>query len=113
MCIRDRPTPAAQPITLQNARRSPHPRFQPMTRRNRRRGTACGASGLSQAPTDVSQEPKVVTAPDWIAFHGAAQIAQLRRTRTVHGRTGKKTTTEVVYLCLLYTSPSPRAGLLS
>src|SRR5680860_1114693 len=58
MCIRDRPTPAAQPITLQNARRSPHPRFQPMTRRNRRRGTACGASGLSQAPTDVSQEPE-------------------------------------------------------
>ena len=29
-----------------------------MTRRNRRRGTACGASGLSQAPTDVSQEPE-------------------------------------------------------
>jgi len=46
----------------------------------------------------VTRTIKVVTAPDWIAFHGAAQIAQLRRTRTVHGRTGKKTTTEVVYL---------------
>ncbi len=37
---------------------------------------------------------KVLTAPAWIPFAGAAQIAQLRRTRTVRG----KTTVEVVYL---------------
>jgi predicted transposase YbfD/YdcC len=37
---------------------------------------------------------RVVTAPDWIDFTGAAQVAQLRRTVT---RAGKKTV-EVVYL---------------
>ncbi len=37
---------------------------------------------------------KVVTAPAWVEFHGAVQIAQLRRTVT---RLGKKTV-EVVYL---------------
>lgn len=37
---------------------------------------------------------KVVTAPAWIEFHGAAQVAQLRRTVT---RQGKKSV-EVVYL---------------
>src|SRR5680860_541808 len=78
MCIRDRPTPAAQPITLQNARRSPHPRFQPMTRRNRRRGTACGASGLSQAPTDVSQEPQKL----YEAFGRSTMYKTMRSRRT-------------------------------
>ena len=37
---------------------------------------------------------KVVTAPAWIEFHGAAQVAQLRRTVTRQGRK----TVEVVYL---------------
>lgn len=37
---------------------------------------------------------KVVQAPDWIGFTGAAQIAQLRRTVTKNG----KKTVEVVYL---------------
>ncbi len=37
---------------------------------------------------------KVITAPAWIAFAGAAQIAQLRRTVTRNG----KQTVEVVYL---------------
>jgi predicted transposase YbfD/YdcC len=37
---------------------------------------------------------KAVLAPAWIGFHGAAQVAQLRRTVT---RNGKKTV-EVVYL---------------
>jgi len=37
---------------------------------------------------------KVVTAPAWVEFHGAAQVAQVRRTVT---RLGKKTV-EVVYL---------------
>src|SRR5664280_2086521 len=47
---RPSPTRAAQPITLQNARRSPHPRFQLSDSRNRRRGTACGASGPLRRP---------------------------------------------------------------
>src|SRR5660397_117207 len=51
------PTRAAQPIALQNARRSPHPRFQLSDSRNRRRGTACGAWWPPQAPTEGSQEP--------------------------------------------------------
>jgi predicted transposase YbfD/YdcC len=42
----------------------------------------------------VTRTIKVVTAPAWIDFHGAAQVAQLRRTVT---RAGKKTV-EVVYL---------------
>jgi len=37
---------------------------------------------------------KVITAPPWVAFPGAAQVAQVRRTVT---RAGKKTV-EVVYL---------------
>jgi len=37
---------------------------------------------------------KAVTAPAWVEFAGAAQIAQLRRTVTTHG----KRTVEVVYL---------------
>ena len=42
----------------------------------------------------VTRTIKVVTAPAWVEFHGAAQVAQLRRTVT---RKGKKTV-EVVYL---------------
>lgn len=42
----------------------------------------------------VTRTLKVVQAPDWVNFHGAAQVAQLRRTAT---RAGKKTV-EVVYL---------------
>ncbi len=42
----------------------------------------------------VARTIKVVTAPAWVEFHGAAQVAQLRRTVT---RAGKKTV-EVVYL---------------
>jgi len=42
----------------------------------------------------VARTIKVVTAPAWVEFHGAAQVAQLRRTVT---RAGKKSV-EVVYL---------------
>ncbi len=42
----------------------------------------------------VTRTIKVVTAPAWIEFHGAVQVAQLRRTVT---RKGRKTV-EVVYL---------------
>jgi predicted transposase YbfD/YdcC len=42
----------------------------------------------------VTRTIRVVTAPAWVEFHGAAQVAQLRRTVT---RAGKKTV-EVVYL---------------
>jgi len=42
----------------------------------------------------VTRTIKAVTAPAWVEFHGAAQVAQLRRTVT---RKGKKTI-EVVYL---------------
>lgn len=42
----------------------------------------------------VRRSIKVLTAPAWIPFAGAAQIAQLRRTKTERG----KTTVEVVYL---------------
>jgi predicted transposase YbfD/YdcC len=42
----------------------------------------------------VHRAIKVLTAPEWIAFSGAAQVAQIRRTTT---RAGKKTV-EVVYV---------------
>lgn len=42
----------------------------------------------------VTRTIKVVTAPAWIEFHGAVQVAQLRRTVTRRGRK----TVEVVYL---------------
>ena len=42
----------------------------------------------------VTRTIKVVTAPTWVEFHGAVQVAQVRRTVT---RQGKKTV-EVVYL---------------
>ena len=42
----------------------------------------------------VTRTIKVVTAPAWIEFAGATQIAQLRRTVTTNG----KKTVEVVYL---------------
>ncbi len=51
----------------------------------------------------VTRTVKVVAAPDWVAFHGAAQVAQLRRTVT---RAGRKTV-EVVYLI---TSADARAA---
>ena len=46
----------------------------------------------------VRRTIKTVTAPDWVGFPGAAQVVQVRRTRTVKGRR----TTEVVYaICSL------------
>ena len=42
-----------------------------------------------QAPTDL---------PDWAGFPGAAQVAQIRRTRITKTKTGKKKTVEVVYV---------------
>jgi predicted transposase YbfD/YdcC len=42
----------------------------------------------------VTRTIKVVTAPAWVDFHGASQVAQLRRTVTSKG----KKTVEVVYL---------------
>ncbi len=49
---------------------------------------------------------KVTTVPAWIDFPGAAQIAQIRRTRT----TGGKTSVEVVYIITSadhHTAPPP------
>lgn len=51
----------------------------------------------------VTRTIKVVQAPTWVEFHGAAQVAQVRRTVT---RMGKKTI-EVVYLI---TSADTRAA---
>ena len=46
----------------------------------------------------VRRTIKAVTAPDWVDFPGAAQVVQIRRTRTLKGRR----TTEVVYaICSL------------
>jgi len=46
----------------------------------------------------VRRTVKAVTAPTWLNFPGAAQVAQVRRTRTLNGRR----TTEVVYaICSL------------
>lgn len=42
----------------------------------------------------VTRTIKTCQAPAWIQWPGAAQVAQLRRTRTVHGRKN----TEIVYL---------------
>jgi hypothetical protein len=51
----------------------------------------------------VTRTIKVVSAPAWVEFNGAAQVAQVRRTVT---RKGKKTV-EVVYLI---TSADTRAA---
>ena len=51
----------------------------------------------------VTRTIKVVTAPPWVELHGAAQVAQVRRTVTRNGRK----TVEVVYLI---TSADPRAA---
>ena len=54
----------------------------------------------------VRRTIKAVQAPDWIDFPGAAQIVQLRRTRTIKGRK----TTEVVYaICSLDMIAAPPA----
>lgn len=65
------------------------------------RASSCpGATSRPQRVTTkghgrrVTRTVKVVTAPAWVDFHGAVQVAQLRRTVT---RAGKKTV-EVVYL---------------
>ena len=47
----------------------------------------------------VRRTLKAVQAPRWVDFPGAAQVIQIRRTRTINKRGGgKKKTTEVVYL---------------
>lgn len=52
----------------------------------------------------VRRTIRAVEAPDWVDFPGAAQVLQLRRTRT----TGGRTTTEVVYLiCSLPMAEAP------
>jgi predicted transposase YbfD/YdcC len=54
----------------------------------------------------VRRTIKAVQAPDWIDFPGAAQIIQLRRTRTIKGRK----TIEVVYaICSLDMIAAPAA----
>ena len=54
----------------------------------------------------VRRTIKAVQAPDWIDFPGAAQIIQLRRTRTIKGRK----TIEVVYaICSLNMIAAPPA----
>lgn len=54
----------------------------------------------------VRRTVKAVQVPDWIDFPGAAQIIQLRRTRTIKGRK----TTEVVYaICSLDMIAAPPA----
>ena len=50
----------------------------------------------------VRRTLKAVQAPRWVDFPGAAQVIQIRRTRTINKRGGgKKKTTEVVYPVLL------------
>ena len=47
----------------------------------------------------VRRTLKAVQAPRWVDFPGAAQVIQIRRTRTINKRGGgKKKTTEVVHL---------------
>lgn len=54
----------------------------------------------------VRRTIRAVTAPEWLDFPGAAQVAQVRRTRTVHGR--KRI--EVVYvICSLDMIAAPAA----
>jgi predicted transposase YbfD/YdcC len=54
----------------------------------------------------VRRTIKAVQAPDWIEFPGAAQIVQLRRTRTIKGRKS----IEVVYaICSLDMIAAPKA----
>jgi len=54
----------------------------------------------------VRRTIRAVTAPEWLDFPGAAQVAQVRRTRTVHGR--KRI--EVVYaICSLDMIAAPPA----
>ena len=54
----------------------------------------------------VRRTVKAVTVPDWVGFPGAAQVLQIRRTRTLHGRR----TTEVVYaICSLDMIAAPPA----
>jgi predicted transposase YbfD/YdcC len=54
----------------------------------------------------VRRTIKAVQAPDWIDFPGAAQIVQLRRTRTIKGRKS----IEVVYvICSLDMIAAPKA----
>jgi len=54
----------------------------------------------------VRRTIKAVTVPDWVGFPGAAQVAQVRRTRTVNGHK----TTEVVYaICSLDMVTAPPA----
>lgn len=65
---------------------------------------ACKALPWAQVPSrtvttrghgrTATRTIKVITAPAWVQFSGAAQLAQLRRTVTRHG----KRTVEVVYL---------------
>ncbi len=54
----------------------------------------------------VRRTVKAVTAPTWLNFPGAAQVVQVRRTRTLNGRR----TTEVVYaICSLDMIAAPPA----
>ena len=49
-----------------------------------------------------------MTVPDWVDFPGAAQVVQVRRTRTLHGRK----TVEVVYaICSLDMVAAPPAAV--
>ncbi len=58
------------------------------------RDVAAHASVITSHGRRVRRTIKVVAAPAWITFAGAAQVAQIRRTTT---RAGKKTV-EVVYV---------------
>jgi predicted transposase YbfD/YdcC len=56
----------------------------------------------------VRRTVKAVTAPTWLDFPGAAQVVQVRRTRTINGRK----TIEVVYaICSLDTIAAPPATI--
>jgi predicted transposase YbfD/YdcC len=59
----------------------------------RRSPPATGSPTTGHGRT-VTRTIKVITAPDWVTFAGAAQVAQVRRTVTQAG----KRTVEVVYL---------------
>ncbi|MDN5798327.1 MAG: ISAs1 family transposase [Intrasporangium sp.] len=56
----------------------------------------------------VRRTVKAITAPGWVAFPGAAQVAQIRRTRTIKGRKQ----VEVVYvICSLPMTEAPPATI--
>lgn len=71
-----------------------------------RRDVPATSTTTSSHGRRVRRTIKALTAPEWIDFPGAAQVLQIRRTRTVKGRKH----VEVVYLiCSLPMTAAPPA----